>query len=49
MTYFTKAAECWRASGATNDETDYFFIFVAHKKMIGKESVMVYIDFEQDC
>ena len=26
-----------------------FFIFVAHKKMIGKESVMIYIDFEQDC
>ena len=49
MAYTTKAAEYLRGSGATNDEIDDFLIFEAHLKMVGKKTVMKYIDFGQDC
>ena len=42
MAYTTKAAEYLGGVGSTNNETDFFFIFVAHLMMVGKKPVMRY-------
>ena len=36
MAYTTKAAEYLGGVGSTNDEIDFFLIFVAHLMMVGK-------------